>query len=118
MTLDIDRDRASALGVTAGQVEDALYSAFGNRQVSTIYSPKNDYQVIMELLPEYQRDPNAIHLVAVRSSNGRLVRLDAVTRPKDTVGALQVNALWAAALGHDLVRHSAGRFTGRGGHAN
>ena len=90
LTLDIDRDRASALGVTAGQVEDALYSAFGNRQVSTIYSPKNDYQVIMELLPEYQRDPNAIHLVAVRSSNGKLVRLDAVTRPKDTVGALQV----------------------------
>ncbi len=90
LTLDIDRDRASALGITAGQVEDALYSAFGNRQVSTIYTAKNDYQVIIELLPEYQRDPNAIHMLYIRSSNGKLVPVDAVTKPKDTVGALQV----------------------------
>ena len=57
--LDIDRDRASALGITAGQVEDALYSAYGSRQVSTIYTPTNDYQVIMELQPQFQLDPGA-----------------------------------------------------------
>jgi len=91
LTLDIDRDRASALGVTAGQVEDALYSAYGSRQVSTIYTPKNDYQVIMELLPEYQRDPRALGLLHVRSStSGKLVLVAAVTKPKDTVGALAI----------------------------
>jgi HAE1 family hydrophobic/amphiphilic exporter-1 len=90
VTLDIDRDRASALGVTAGQVENALYSAFGSRQVSTIYTPTNDYQVIMELLPEYQRDPNALHLMYIRSSSGKLIPLDSVTNPKGTVGPLQI----------------------------
>ena len=60
VNVDIDRDRASSLGVTASQVENALYSAYGTRQVSTIYTPTNDYWVIMELLPEYQRDPNAL----------------------------------------------------------
>src|SRR5262249_35918571 len=52
--LDIDRDRASALGINASQVENALYDAYGSRQVSSIYTPTNDYQVIMELMPKYQ----------------------------------------------------------------
>ena len=90
VSLDIDRDRASALGVTAGQIEDAMYSAFGSRQVSTIYTPTNDYQVIMELLPEYQRDPNALHLMFIRSSSGKLIPLDSLTNPKGTVGPLQI----------------------------
>jgi len=58
ITVDIDRDRASALGVTASQVEDALYDAYGSREISNIYMPTNTYYVIMELLPQYQRDPN------------------------------------------------------------
>jgi HAE1 family hydrophobic/amphiphilic exporter-1 len=90
VTLDIDRDRASALGVTAGQVENALYSAFGSRQVSMIYTPTNDYQVIMELLPEYQRDPNALHLLYIRSSSGKLIPMDSAANPKSTVGPLQI----------------------------
>jgi hydrophobic/amphiphilic exporter-1 (mainly G- bacteria), HAE1 family len=90
VTLEIDRDRASALGITAGQVEDALYSAYGERQVSTIFTPQNDYEVIMELLPQYQRDPNSVHLLYIRSSTGKLIPLDAVTRPKTDVGALQI----------------------------
>jgi HAE1 family hydrophobic/amphiphilic exporter-1 len=90
LTLDIDRDRASALGVNAQQVETALYNAFGNRQVSTIYTPTNDYQVIMELLPEYQRDPDAVHLLYVRSSTGKLIPLDTLTKPRDTVGPLSI----------------------------
>jgi len=91
VTLGLDRNHASAVGVDATEVEDALYSAFGTRQVSTIYTPTNDYQVIMELLPEYQRDPTATHLLYVRSSlNGRLVPLDAVTKPRSTIGSLQI----------------------------
>jgi len=91
LTLDIDRDRASALGVTAGQVEDELYSAFGARQVSTIYTPTNDYQVIMEYLPEFQRDPRAMAFLHIRSSTGKLVSLLNVTKPRNTVGPLYIN---------------------------
>src|SRR5207244_9511074 len=54
ITVDIDRDRASALGVTAEQIENALYDAYGSRQVSTIYTPTNQYWVLMELDPKYQ----------------------------------------------------------------
>src|SRR4029077_3690156 len=85
LTLDIDRDRASALGITAGQVENALYSAFGNRQVSTIYTPTNDYQVLMELLPQFQRDPRAMAYVHVRSTGGRLINIIELTKPRNTV---------------------------------
>src|ERR1041385_8885326 len=56
----IDRDNASALGITVNQIEDALYSAFGLRQVSTIFAPNNQYKVLIELKPEYQRDASAI----------------------------------------------------------
>ena len=69
VNLEIDRDRAAALGVTAQQIEDALYSAYGSRQVSTIYSPNNQYQVIMELEPQYQLDPAALGLLYVRSDS-------------------------------------------------
>ncbi len=90
LMLDIDRDRASALGVNAGQVEEALYSAFGQRQVSTIFKPNNDYQVILELLPQYQRDPNSVNLLYIHASGGKLVPITAVTTPRNTVGPLQI----------------------------
>ncbi len=67
--VDIDRDHASSLGVTADQIEDALYSAYGSRQVSDIYTPTNDYWVMLELLPQFQLDPNALSLLYVRSAN-------------------------------------------------
>jgi HAE1 family hydrophobic/amphiphilic exporter-1 len=88
--MDIDRDRASTMGVTADKIENALYDAFGERQVSDIYTPTNDYQVLMELLPRYQMDPAALHLLYVRSDAGKLVPLDAVTKPHNTVGPLSV----------------------------
>jgi len=78
--VDIDRDRASTLGVSAEQVQDALYSAFGARQVSTIYTPSNQYWVILELLPEFQTGPDALSLLYVRSNAGALVPLSAVAR--------------------------------------
>ena len=88
--VDIDRDHASTMGVTADKIEDALYDAFGQREVSDIYTPTNDYQVLLELLPRYQMDPAALHLLYIRSAAGKLVPLDAVTKPHNTVGPLSV----------------------------
>ncbi|MFO1501714.1 MAG: efflux RND transporter permease subunit [Verrucomicrobiota bacterium] len=92
VVVDINRDKARVLGVTAEQIENALYSAYGSRQVSTIYSPVNQYWVIMELLPQFQRDPGAIADLYIRSSTtNRLVPLKAVARISRGVGPLTVN---------------------------
>jgi hydrophobic/amphiphilic exporter-1 (mainly G- bacteria), HAE1 family len=91
VNIKIDRDRASALGVTAGQIEEALYSAYGARQVSTIYAATNAYQVIMELEPRYQMDPSALSLLYVKSSKGQLVPLNAVSELVQGLGPLTVN---------------------------
>src|SRR5438552_837146 len=72
VVVDIDRDRASTLGLTADQIENALYDAYGARQVSTIYTSANEYWVILELEPRYQRDPVAMSMLYVRSAGGRL----------------------------------------------
>ncbi|HTN44068.1 MAG TPA: efflux RND transporter permease subunit [Nitrospiria bacterium] len=93
VVVDIDRDRASALGVTADQIENALYDAYGERQVSTIYTPTNQYWVIMELEPQYQRDPAAVSKLYIRSANGPLVPLGAVARLTQGVGPLTVSHL-------------------------
>jgi HAE1 family hydrophobic/amphiphilic exporter-1 len=89
----IDRDRAHTLGVTAQQIEDALYTAFGSRWVSTIYAPNNEYRVIMELLPERQRQIEDLSLLYIRSSGGALVPLDSVARVTRSLGPLTVNHL-------------------------
>ncbi len=91
--VDILRDKASALGVTAAQIENALYDAYGARQVSTIYTPSNEYWVIMELEPKYQADPAALSMLYISSSNGNLVPLSAVTRISRGVGPLTINHL-------------------------
>ncbi|QEM69032.1 MMPL family transporter [Geobacter sp. FeAm09] len=91
--LDIDRDRASALGISAQQVEDALYYAYGSRQVSTIYAPTNQYQVILEVEPRYQMDPAALSLLYVRSGTGQLVPLSMLGRLTPSLGPLSVNHL-------------------------
>ncbi len=88
--VQIDRDKASSLGVTAEQVEDALYSAFGSRQVSTIYTPSNEYWVILELAPEYQSSPEALSLLYVRSGAGTLVPLSSVAKVERGVSPLTV----------------------------
>jgi len=87
----IDRDRAAAYGLTAAQVEDALYSAYGSRQVSTIYSANNTYQVILELDPRTQREPSALDSLYVRSPSGPLVPLRAVADVVPGVGPLAIN---------------------------
>jgi HAE1 family hydrophobic/amphiphilic exporter-1 len=91
VNVEIYRDKASALGVSAQQVEDALFTAYASRQISTILAPNNEYQVIVELEPEYQSDPSAISLLYIRSSNGRLLPLDAVGNLKPGLGPLTVN---------------------------
>ncbi len=93
LRVDIQRDRAAALGVTPAQIEDALYSAFGTRQVSTIYTATNQYYVIMELAPEFQNDPQSLALIHLRSSSGRLIPLDTVASLHRGVGPLAVNHL-------------------------
>jgi len=90
-TIAIDRDHASRLGVTAEQIEQALYNAYGSRQVSTIYTPNNQYWVILELLPEYQTDLSALDLLYVRSKSGVLVPLSTVTRTDRSIGPQLVN---------------------------
>jgi HAE1 family hydrophobic/amphiphilic exporter-1 len=89
--VDIDRDRALALGVTPQQIQDALFTAYGSRQASTIYTPSNEYQVIVEVEPQFQRDPSALSKLYIRSSNGPLVPLDAVVHTSRTMGPLSIN---------------------------
>jgi HAE1 family hydrophobic/amphiphilic exporter-1 len=93
IVVNIDRDKASALGVTADQIESALGAAYGSRQVSTIYTPSNQYWVILELEPQYQRDPTALERLYVRSSGGRLIPLGAVATLSPGVGPLTVQHL-------------------------
>ncbi|HEX9282782.1 MAG TPA: efflux RND transporter permease subunit [Gemmatimonadales bacterium] len=90
-TVQINRDRAAALGVTAEQVERALYNAYGSGQVSTIYTPTNQYWVEMELLPDYQRDLSALSLLYIRSNSGSLVPLASLATLGSSVGPLTVN---------------------------
>jgi HAE1 family hydrophobic/amphiphilic exporter-1 len=90
VNVQIDRDRAASLGVTAQQIESALYDAYGSRQVSTIYTPNNQYMVVMELQPQFQRDVNALRMLYVRSQKGDLVPLSAVANLSQDVGPLTV----------------------------
>ncbi len=91
LRIDVDRDRAAALGLNISQAQNALYNAFGSRQISTILGISNDYPVILELLPQFQRDPSAINLVHVRSRTGALVPLGAVASVTPILGPQSVN---------------------------
>ena len=93
VNIDINRDKASALGITAQQIEDALYYAYGSRQVSTIYAPNNQYQVILELEPRYQTDPSALSMLYIRSNTGQLVPLNTMATLTRNTGPLTVNHL-------------------------
>jgi len=70
LNVDIDRDKASALGITAQQIEDALNDAYGTKQISTIYATSNEYEVILEVKPEYQQDPSALGSLYIHSTAG------------------------------------------------
>src|SRR5205085_3243464 len=94
ITVTVDRDKASSLGLSAQQVESALFGAYGSQQVSTIYTSTNTYQVIMELLPQFQNDPSALSMLYIRSpKTSALVPLSTVATITPTVGPLTVNHL-------------------------
>jgi hydrophobic/amphiphilic exporter-1 (mainly G- bacteria), HAE1 family len=93
VNIDINRDKASALGITAQQIEDALYYAYGSRQVSTIFAPNNQYQVILELEPQYQKDPSTLSLLYIQSNTGQPVPINSLATLTRNTGPLTVNHL-------------------------
>jgi multidrug efflux pump len=91
LALDIDRDSASRLGILPQAIDDALYDAFGQRQVSTIFTQLNQYRVILEVKPEFQQDPDALRNLFVRSQSGAQVPLSAFTRFERTTAPLAIS---------------------------
>ena len=91
VTVEIDRETAGQLGVSAMEIENTLYDAFGQRQVSTIYTSTNEYWVVMELLPQYQADIPSLGKLWVRSNRGPLVPLSTVAKFVNSVGPVTVN---------------------------
>ncbi|MGE5771214.1 MAG: efflux RND transporter permease subunit [Hyphomicrobiales bacterium] len=91
VTVEVDREKAAVYGVSIDQVRQELYNAFGSRQVATIYTPANDYQVILETKPEFQQSPDDLNRIFLKTTNGTTVPLSAVTHFVRTVGPLQVN---------------------------
>jgi HAE1 family hydrophobic/amphiphilic exporter-1 len=91
VNIEINRDKASLLGVTAQQIEDALSSAYSSRLISTIFASNNQYQVILELEPQHQMDPSALSMLYIRSSKGPLVPLNAVATVSSSTGPLTIN---------------------------
>src|SRR6185295_15628541 len=121
MTIEVDREQAAVYGITVDQIRQELFNAFGTRQVATIYTPSNDYQIILESLPEFQADPSGLEKIFLKTNvtttggggtlapgaassvaggggvggvdtlSGPSIPLSAVTRIIPTVGPLQVN---------------------------
>ncbi|HET7805164.1 MAG TPA: efflux RND transporter permease subunit [Pseudolabrys sp.] len=91
VTVEVDREKSAVYGVSIDQVRQELYNAFGSRQVATIYTPANDYQVILETKPEFQQSPDDLNRIFLKTTNGTTVPLSAVTHFVRTVGPLQVN---------------------------
>ena len=89
--VEIDRDKAAALHVTADAIRSTLYSAFGTRQISTIYTPTNDYQVILEVGRKFQEDVNALGALYVHTTDGKLVPLNTVSTVRMMTGPVNVN---------------------------
>lgn len=95
LTVEIDRDKARTLGLTASDIENALYDAYGQRQVSTIFTATNQYYVILELLPEYQKTPESLGRIYIRNpsagANGpTVVPLSSVAKLSETLAPVQV----------------------------
>jgi hydrophobic/amphiphilic exporter-1 (mainly G- bacteria), HAE1 family len=91
LSVSLDREQIAALGLTVDQVESALSSAYGSRQISQIFAPNDQYQVIMQVAPEYQQDPAALSMLYVQAPGGKLVPLSAVVSTRQSVGPQSVN---------------------------
>jgi HAE1 family hydrophobic/amphiphilic exporter-1 len=93
LSIDVDRDKAAALGLNEDQVKSALYSQFGTRQVATLYTATNQYQIIVENDPSYQKDVSDLTQTYLRASNGRLVPIESIAKIRRSIGPLQINHL-------------------------
>ena len=115
--VDIDRDRAVSLGITPQQVQDALFSAYSQRQVSMIYAPANQYVVILEVLPQYQRTPEALSKLYLRSAKWRAgaARVGGADAPPDRSALDQPFRTIARRDG--ILQPAPGLFAGPGGAA-
>lgn len=91
LVVDIDRDRAGTLGIKADEIEAVLANAFGGRKVSTIYTAANQYAVILEVAPEFQKDPEALKKLYIRAPGDRLVPLAAVATLTRGVSPLTIS---------------------------
>ena len=91
LEITIDRDKASSHGLTVEQVQEAFYSAYGSRQVSTIYTASTFYYVILEVAPEFRQDPSSLGTLFIKSSSGQLVPLTTVATIRQTVSPLTIN---------------------------
>ncbi len=91
MTIEIDREKAAVYGITVDQVRNQLYNAYGGRQIGTIYTPSNDYQLILEVQPQFRSDPSDLSKLYMKTANNRTIPLKAVAKLVPTVGPLQIN---------------------------
>src|SRR5215216_6043933 len=91
MTVDIDREKAAVYGITVDQVRNQLYNAYGARQIGTIYMPSNDYQIILEVQPQFKVDPSDLSKLYMKTQNNVTIPLSAVAKLVPTVGPLQIN---------------------------
>jgi hydrophobic/amphiphilic exporter-1 (mainly G- bacteria), HAE1 family len=91
LTVDIDREKAAVYGITVDQVRNQLYNAYGSRQIGTIYTPSNDYQIILEVQPQFRVDPSDLSRLYLKTQNNQTIPLSAVARLVPSVGPLQIN---------------------------
>lgn len=90
LTIDLDKDKAAAVGITEDQLRTALYTQFGTRQLATLYTSTNQYAVIVEAQPRFQQDAGDLGRVYLRTSSGSVVPLETVAEIRRTVGPLQI----------------------------
>jgi hydrophobic/amphiphilic exporter-1 (mainly G- bacteria), HAE1 family len=93
VSIELDRDRAASLGITSDQIRQTLYNAFGQRQIATIFTASNDYQVIMEADRAFQLEPATLSRLLLRTASGQNVPLEAVAKISPSVGPLAVNRI-------------------------
>ena len=91
VSIEVDRDKAAAIQVNVNQIENALYDAYGPRWASTIYSPVNEYKVLLELMPEYQSDPKLLSMLYFKAGNNNLIPLEALAKVSLTSGPLAIS---------------------------
>jgi HAE1 family hydrophobic/amphiphilic exporter-1 len=91
LTVDIDRAKAAIFGITVDQIRNQLFNAYGARQIGTIYTPSNDYQIILEVQPDFRGDPRDLSRIYLKTAANQTIPLDAVARLVPSVGPLQIN---------------------------